>query len=276
MMRSGRFEYFPLLPCEIRLCIWSQVLANETPSRFTIEKHGHRLTGFRPDCLSYHRRYYPFHSRPNPNGPFVFLESVFYRSSPLLATDREARGEAQVYYPVKIELVDMNKKSRKWPNEGYEGYWKFLEYVPRHLNQLVVGCLYLTPAHDSLFCEFQTRQRCWGRQVRFGQIRDSDCLLLYSDWVAPRMTFSRICCRAGHLVYVPPSPFPPNFSRLREALGKIPREPENHSRVVMDARTAFTGRLDKYLELLGEIPPFEPPRAQSHGPRKPRQDSGFH
>ncbi|KAK8066122.1 hypothetical protein PG997_012869 [Apiospora hydei] len=111
------FQYFPQLPCELRLEIWSYALASEAPT-------GHEY------------RYYP---------------------STLFTTNREARREAQNHYSVKIQIIDLEKAEKiveKWypkiPGETVrgEGSWhkccQLLEHMPRQLQGLVTGCIYLS------------------------------------------------------------------------------------------------------------------------------------
>ncbi|KAK8034810.1 hypothetical protein PG993_009805 [Apiospora rasikravindrae] len=111
------FQYFSQLPCELRLEIWSYALASEAPA-------GH-------ECGNY--------------------------PSPLFTTNREARRESQSHYSIRIEIIDLEKAEKivetwcpKIPGETVwgEGYWhkccQLLEHMPRQLQALVIGCIYLS------------------------------------------------------------------------------------------------------------------------------------
>ncbi|KAK7935375.1 hypothetical protein PG985_000870 [Apiospora marii] len=127
------FPHFSQLPCELRLEIWSYALVNESAERL---------------CMTRDSRF------------SLHISEISYHPSPLLATDREARHEAQSCYAVKIEIIDLRVARTivdKWfpgipagsvsgKEYGYMCY-RFLEKIPRQLQQLVIGCVYLSPVH---------------------------------------------------------------------------------------------------------------------------------
>lgn len=170
------FPHFSQLPCELRLEIWSYALAKESPERL-------------------HTLQLPW-SDPH----------ISYHPSPLLATNREARHEAQSYYPVRIEIIDLQVARTildKWcpaihagsisgKEYGYTCY-RLLKKIPRQLQQLVIGCIYLSPVHARFLEENNPKPMGWC-ELCFKQRKafSSEEIMLHDNFSLPAKVLDRL------------------------------------------------------------------------------------